>query len=167
MTRSRATLVGLDTQILIWGMRDPSDLSPKAMHARWLMESLEKDSTVQLCISSIVAQEYLVHIPPPHSRSSVQAVLEEAFLILPFNMSCAALAAELHEQSRPKGSAPISGSRVCIKADCMIVAASRVAGVSKIYSNDPGFRTLASRAGVVCERVPTIPPTIFHIAGTP
>lgn len=166
MMRPRPSLVGLDTQILIWGMRDPSDPTPKAQHARWLMESLEKDSTVQLCISSMVAQEYLVHIPPPHSRANVRAALEASFLILPFNMSCAALAAELHEQSRTKGSAPITGSRVSIKADCMIVAASCVAGVSKLYSNDAGFRTLAQRAGIACDRVPTIPPTIFHGAGT-
>src|SRR5579885_1321006 len=103
-------------------------------------------------LPTVAAAEFLLGVDPAR-HGSVVADLQERFVLRPFDLPAMSWAARRWQQHRnlPKAE---QISRVCLKADVMIVATAKVAGVSVVYSHESKVRKLAQLAGVTGKDLP-------------
>lgn len=154
-------LVAIDTNVLIWGIRQQGS-EEKIKRAGWLIRELEEDDDVQIIVPTIALAEYLRPYPMYEQRTEIIAEFEKRFLLVPFDVRCASFAATFFKkglEQRPKGN---DGSRNQLNADSMIIATAAAAGTEKIFSGDEAFRKLAEHHNRwhVCD-LPVQPPDLF------
>lgn len=151
-------IVAVDTMILIWGVRKDGDANQRK-HAAWLFKGLE-DANAQIIVPSVALAEYLVLVDPQKHADAV-APLAKRFIIAPFDVKCAALAARLFVEGKQDREMSVQSARNLLKADSLIIATAAVHGARTFYSDDGRCRKLAERANLSAEALPTIAPDLF------
>lgn len=159
-SESARALVAVDTMVLVWGIRkEGTDRQRK--RAKWLFEQLEEDDA-QIIIPSVALSEYLTPVEPQR-HADVIAQLTNRFLVHPFDVRCASVAASLFQKGKTQLSPkPKKGARACLRADCFIIATAAIYGAKIFYSGDKNCRKLASSATKLTVRdLPTMAPTLY------
>lgn len=154
-----ATMVAIDSQILVWGIRKEGD-EEQNKRAKWLFQEFEQEGS-QIILPSVALSEYLTKVQE-NDQKDVVASLTTRFIVAPFDVRCAALAATLFSRgasSRPKNK---KGARTILRADTMIIATAVVHGARVFYSGDKKCRKLAAtNPQWDVKDVPKIPPHLF------
>jgi predicted nucleic acid-binding protein len=86
--------------------------------------------------------------------------MSERFLIEPFDARDAILAAELWNEGKSTREMKTRGSRVCLRADALIVATAKNHGATEFFTEDNDCFNMASKV-MVAKRLPTIAPDLF------
>lgn len=160
-------IVAIDTMVLIWALphvtkkvkrqtvQDTSDLQRRA---GILLHELSEEN-VTIVVPTITASEWLTGIDTNH-HGTFLAELEKQFLLAPFDLPSAACAARLFQLSHaiPKETKP---TRVCLKADVLIVATAKMAGATAFFSNDAHVRDLAKLVGMASHDLPRQAKSLF------
>lgn len=138
--------VSLDTHILIWGgireLRADQQQRPEMVQrAKWLLAMLERDGT-RIIVPTIVAAELAVPVAA-RRRGDFLAVLAANFIVRPFDLHAAAIAAELHAKTL-KVPAKELPPRPVLSADVKIIATAKAAGASAFFSADAKCRRVAA-----------------------
>lgn len=162
--------VAIDSMVIIWGMQSarPATRKPTTQNvpelqrraAVLLDELAETGETV--IVPSIVAAETLIKIDPDKHGEFI-AQLHSLFVLPPFNLAAASLAARLWQRRAEKPSEK-ANSRVCLKADLMIIATAVVTGASVYYSHEPKFRKMAEETGIQARDLPMCSSNLFRDA---
>jgi predicted nucleic acid-binding protein len=143
---------------LVWGVRKEG---PKESleRAKILFQNFERDKS-QIIVPSIVVAEYLTAVDV-NKRFDVAAAIGARFLVMPFDIKCTALAANLFSDG--KSGRPMSqpNARVCLRADSMIVATAKIHGAKVFYSHDKNCRSMAKNAGMDPWDLPTHVENLF------
>lgn len=160
MKTHRPHLVAIDSNTLVWGIRTigtPEQLT----RARYLFSHLEADRA-QVIVPSIVVCEYLTPINPVQHKSVI-AELTERFIIAPFDVRCASLAATLFKEGKELREMDHPNARKCLRADAGIIATASIHGAKQFFSGDKDCRNLAARVGrMVAYDLPDIPANLFE-----
>ncbi len=154
---AKTEAIAIDTMTLIWGIRkDGPDEQQK--RAKFLFQKLEEEKA-QVIVPAIVVAEYLVPVRQDE-RDRVAALLGESFRVVPFDIRCTVLAAQIFGQFKKGKASKTVGGRDLLKADAMIVASAKAAGASVFYTDDKRCRKMA---GSVMEArgLPDIPSNLF------
>ena len=85
-------IVAIDSQILVWGVRKQGD-DTNLKRARWLFEQIEQLES-QVVVPCVALSEYLVPADPSLHLGIIDA-LSKRFILAPFDVRCASLAAQL------------------------------------------------------------------------
>ncbi len=145
--------------VLVWGIRKDGNEEQKR-RADWLFQQMEDDDA-QIIIPAVALSEYLTPVHPQKQRDVI-ARLQERFIIHPFDVRCAELAARLFSHGRTLVRAGAKGERVCLRADAMIVATAAVYGASVLYSGDKKCRKLEQFVPrLEIKDLPEIPPNLW------
>jgi predicted nucleic acid-binding protein len=136
------SLVAIDTNILVWGIRRQGP-HEKQERAQWLFQELE-ESQAQVIVPTVALAEYLRPFNTAEQRTEIIAQFEERFLIMPFDTRCTSLAAWLFNKGQELRQSGVEGGRNQLNADSMIVATAAAAGAERLYSEDEGMRNLAA-----------------------
>jgi predicted nucleic acid-binding protein len=153
--------VGIDTMILLWAMPEPhfkgkkqinQDVAEMQRRALLLLSTLQEEDA-DVVVPTITASEWLAGIDPV-KHGTFLAKLDSFFTLAPFDPPSAALAAKLFQKvyELPKAEKP---TRVCLKADVMIIASAKISGAAKFYSHDEKVRKIAVLAGMAGIDLPT------------
>lgn len=141
--------VGIDSMVLIYAGLVPSKTTEQPdskvkefqVRSRTLILGLaQKKATVFL--PTIAISEILVPVPP-QQRVLLIAQLEERFVLCPFDLPAAAIAADLWCRYRQLPHDMKYPDRSVLKADAMIVASAKSAGAVEFYTTDARCRALA------------------------
>ncbi len=135
-------IVAIDSMILVWGIREQGT-SDQCFRARWLLEQFTKRET-QVIVSAMVLSEFLTALDPSHYEEVI-AAMRKRYLLTPITPECAAIAAELFQAGsklRVKGQ---PGGKSILRADTFVIAAARIHGAGRLYSNDGDCRDLANK----------------------
>ena len=151
-------VVAVDTMTLVWGIRrkGPKD---RISHAGYLFKELEEDEA-QIIVPSVVVLEFITPIRSSDERANVIAALTERFLIEPFDVRDAALAAELWNEGKSKREMKKEGARACLRADALIVATAKNHGATEFYTEDNDCFEMANKV-MTAKRLPSIAPNLF------
>lgn len=140
--------VGIDSMILIYAGHVPkvgeSDQRAKNLRVRsklLIQDLAEKKATVFL--PSIAVSELLVPVPSAQ-KGLLVAQLSELFVLAPFDLQAAAIAAELWAKHRNLPQDLQYEVRHVLKSDTMIIASARAAGATEFYTTDAKCRNLAN-----------------------
>ncbi len=159
-----ARLVAIDSQILVWGIRKEGTEEQKK-RANWLFQSLEEEDS-QIVVPAVALSEYLTRVDSDNHKNVI-ASLTVRFIISPFDVKCAALAARLFADGRGLIKKGTKGSRAVLRADAMIIASAASHGARHFYSGDAACRKLAGRVpGLIVDDLPKIPPNLFGYGET-
>lgn len=150
--------------VLVWGVRKEG-LEEQKSRARWLFNALEREKA-QVVVSAVSVSEYLSPVDPKKHRG-VLAAISGHFVIQPFDVRCTSLAASLWIDGKSTREMSMPDSRKCLRADCLIVACAKIAGVNRFYSGDAGCRKLAERIGLQALDLPTQPDHLFEFDDLP
>jgi predicted nucleic acid-binding protein len=134
-------IVGIDTQSLVWAVRRQGTAS-ELDRAKWLFEELQI-AKAQVLIPTIVVAEYLVPADKKTHASIIEAI-NRRFLIKPFDVECASLAAELFKVGKPMRQAGVPFGREVLRADTLIIATAKVHKAKVFYTDDKDCRELAA-----------------------
>jgi predicted nucleic acid-binding protein len=173
-----ATAVGFDTCVLGWAIqgystvrltaeaeaklpKDPAAIK-RITESRANAVALTTELMAQrvpIAIPTVALGEFLCAVQDPNA---VMAALARGFIIHPFDHQSARIAAELYKirsndgtYAGIRGASPgEEGLRPKLKADTQIVATAIRWQVSKLYSNDPDIRRIASGRLTVIELPP-------------
>lgn len=164
MTReSGPVLVAIDSMTLVWGVKKEGT-SDQLQRAKWLFEQLETDKA-QIILPAVALSEYLTPIDPREHTRAITA-LKERFLIPPFDVECASLAARLFWKGKElrevdeQMSQP--GARKCLRADALIIATAVRHGARILYTGDDKCRRLASTIKhLEVKDLPEMPDSLF------
>ena len=113
-------------------------------------------------IPTIVVAEYLVPADKKAHASIIEAI-NRRFLIRPFDIECASLAAELFKVGKPMRTAGIPLGREVLRADTLIIATAKVHKAKVFYTDDANCRALAA---TVLDARP-LPANSPHLWGPP
>lgn len=150
-------IVCLDTNILIYGVQQPSTLNPQfAADAEALLLQLTNEPAIIL-IPSIVLAEFLVGLEP-ETRQRAGQILPARFSIAPYDARAAQKYAEIWQGGRIEGR-----PRSAIVADKMIVATAIVHNADCVHSNDGDFRKIATDANLLTYEMPPAPPAQLRL----
>ncbi|MBN2563934.1 MAG: type II toxin-antitoxin system VapC family toxin [Phycisphaerae bacterium] len=128
--------------------------------AKWLFESLEDEGS-QIVVPAVALSEYLTKVDR-NQQKGVVASLGTRFIIAPFDVKCAALAAFLFSEGQGVVKKGQKGSRAMLRADSLIIATAVCHGVSIFYSGDKDCRKLAKRVPqLTVLDLPTVPLSLF------
>jgi predicted nucleic acid-binding protein len=136
-------IVAIDTQTLVWGVRREGGSVDQLQRAKWLFELFTADNA-QVLLPAIVISEYLI----PAEKKSHPAIIDainKRFLIKPFDIECASLAAELFKIGKPMRPSGVPMGREVLRSDTLIIATAKVHKAKVFYTNDNDCRALASR----------------------
>ena len=148
-------VVALDSMTLVWGIRKHG-ASEKTEHAGFLFSELERDKA-QIIIPSVVVAEYITPISSHDERTKVVAAMSERFFIVPFDADDAVLAAKLYSEGKSSRAMKKPGTRVCLRADALIVATAKNHGAQEFYTDDNDCYAMASKI-MTARRLPTTAP---------
>lgn len=145
-TGVKREIVCLDTNILIWGIKQQAN--PKQEHmisrAKDLIHTLEK-SRSQVIIPSLVLAELLMPVSEA-DYGKLFAELNRTFMIVPFDAQAAFHFATLwkqHKQKQPAAIGENKPTRAKMKTDFMIVATAISRKADCIYSSDSDVENFA------------------------
>ena len=138
-------LVCIDTQILIWAIKEESEPDQKDMirRAKELIDRLDK-SNRKMLVPSVVVGEFLIKIPT-ETHQTIINLLQRQFMIAQYDVPAAShyakiwrakAACDAVEELKRSGM-----TRQELKADRMIVATALANGAECIYSHDKGVKT--------------------------
>lgn len=141
--------VCLDTQILVWGIREActNGQEDNILYAKELIKHL-RHSGHQIIVPSIVIGEMLMALPIEH-HPLVMNLFDMACTCIPFDTGCAGQFARIWQLNKRDGIIDEmkdeikEGHKHELKADCFIVATAVQNSVDIIYSNDRKFRRFA------------------------
>lgn len=156
--------VVLDTSVLVFLINPgaPAPLDPATgecvSHCRERIEGLLEDfdaSGVQLVVPTPVLSELLIRSGNRQAEVIAALIDKRSVQVAPFDVAAAVENAALR-RSRP--SAKSAGeSKKDVSFDLQILAIARVAGASKILTDDENLRKRASRAGMQTLGIADIP----------
>ena len=153
-----SSMVSFDTMVLIWGVKQVASSGQEEMIGRTtrLLDRLRANHT-RILLSTPVVAEYVGAFPPDDQGEQFR-VIRENFIVYPFDVRAAAIAAKLlyNEKLITELKEEYGCSRQVIKTDMMIIATSVAARCAELYSNDGKIRKAAQ--GEI--RVKEIPETI-------
>ena len=90
-------VVSIDSMTLVWGIRRQGT-AEQLQRAAWLFEQLDNQNA-QIILPAVVASEYLVPVDPG-DHPAILAEMSKRFLIAPFDVRCASLAARLFVEGK-------------------------------------------------------------------
>lgn len=151
--------VGLDSQILIWGLREQATAGQEQMieRAQRFLKHLDDSPDTVIIVPAPVVAEILVRVPQAQHPPIIER-LNATMQVPPFDIMAASVYAGLYATylasagaaaAKPaSGSATpatpaVSGSRDQLKADLMILAVAIVRNVSVFYTEDQEMIRLA------------------------
>ena len=126
-------LVAIDTMVLVWGIRKEGGEEQKK-RAKWLFDRLH-DEKAQILVPSVAVCEYVTPVEP-EKRNEVIAALSSRFIIPPFDVRCAALAAQLFKDGKSTRKMDSPGARKCLRSDAFIITTAPVRAAGQVS----GFR---------------------------
>src|SRR5207247_2316967 len=133
-------LYAIDSMVLVWAVRRQGT-AEQIKRARWLFEQFEQENA-QVIVPSVAVAEYLSPADPK-DHAGIVAAITARFVVPPFDVRCAALAAALFntgQTGRPKGEV---NARKALRADSLIIATASTHGARVFYSGDSRCRKLA------------------------
>lgn len=138
-------LICLDTQILIWGIKQQCTPGQEAKieTAKAFIKQCYQDN-VQVMVPSIVVAEFLIPIPV-EKHNSILINLSNSFMIPSFDNACASIFAEIWNSKKNIKEEFKNGgvTREKFKADCLILAVAIKNKADCIYSYDDGLVKIA------------------------
>ena len=146
--------VGLDTMTLIWGLtkdnprrgnQRQANLAEMQVRSLILLDILNEEKQ-EIVIPTITVAELLVKVPLDKHESFISEI-QSRFFCAPFDLRASAVAARLWVQHRELPKAE-QIARSVLKADIMIVATAKVAGVTRFFSHERKCRRLAEMVGL-------------------
>lgn len=149
--------ISIDTNILIWGVRQIADVGQEEMipRATAFIEWIDRQGHTLVLTSQSVA-EFLVGGSEAERAAQFHA-LGTHFQICPFDTLAARIAADIRSDKDFVDSLHRDGkTRACIKADIAIVATAKAHDVDKIFSNDAKLRSAAKKCGLPAADIPTL-----------
>jgi hypothetical protein len=123
--------------------------------SRILLHELQRDGEA-IIVPHVTVSEWLRGVDPAQ-HGAFLAELDEQFELAPFDMPSAALAAKIHidaEADPPPKDETETATRACVKADVMIVATAKMAGVTTFFSHEARVRHYAKLAGMEAKDLP-------------
>ena len=162
--------VGIDTNILIYALQDPTKLKKadrkqgerNRRYAERLFRRLHSEKR-RIMISVITVAEYLVKVPEAQHSDMIRA-FEDEFTIAPFNRQAASFAARIVASTKEsKKAVRVTGGRPVIMADTKIVASLIAADAREIFFGDAGAVKIAKRF-TKASSLPTEPNDLFEWA---
>lgn len=161
MRKQGGPIVAIDTHTLIWGIRQVGS-EEQNKKAKWLFARLDEDGA-QVIVPAVALSEYLTPIPFDLHKRTIASISGE-FLVAPFDIRCASLAAHLFNAGRHVRPMGLPDARKSLRADCLIVATAAMHGARVIYSDDSNLRSLAKHSMPMIEGqpLPDIPPNLFE-----
>ena len=152
-----STIVAIDSMTLVWGVRKQGT-DEQIQRAKWLFEMLEEEKS-QIVVPTVAVAEYLTPIPS-NDHAAVLAAMRERFLLAPFDVRAASLAAQLFGEGRIVRTVGKPGARKCLRADSLIIATAVTFGARVFYTGDDDCRTMASKV-MEAKGMPTQGPNLF------
>ncbi len=145
--------------VLVWGVRHEGTEAQKK-RAKWLFEQFEQERP-EVIIPSVALSEYLTPVQTG-KRSEVIAELSSRFVIAPFDVRCAALAARLFSEGKEARLMEVPNARKTLRSDALIIASAFVHGAQDFYSGDAACRNLASKVeSLNVHDLPEVPATLM------
>jgi len=140
-------IVCFDTMMLIWGVKRQAMEADKPLVDKTgrIIERLTEQKS-RILVPTVALSELLVNCETGE-RVRLSALIEENFLVPPFDICGAHCAADLQKRmidnksSSDEQVAP--GKREHVKADCMILATAITNGAIAIYSDDDHIASFA------------------------
>jgi len=160
LSKSTRPIVGLDTNIVAWALRDPDDDEPRSQQSLTLLSQLE-DRNAIIIIPSIVLSEVLINVEQ-NQRSRFAANITENFMLANFDAKSAITAANLFSAHRNMVNAGEPGDRRAFKADTMIIASAKTAGVQEFFTHDDRCRELANFIQMDGRNLPEFDENLFR-----
>lgn len=157
MSANTDLVVAIDSQTLVWGIRQQGN-DDQNRRAIWLFEQLDSQRA-QIIVPTIVASEYLTHVAKA-DHAAVLAELSSRFVLPPFDVRCASLAAELFRLNKSDTSKSKPGWRNCLRSDTLIIATAKIHGARIFYTGDNNCRKVASTIMDACD-LPNQPSNLF------
>lgn len=158
MSKSKAPyIVAIDTQTLIFAV-SREGTPEQLQRAEWLFEELEAENA-QVLVPTIVVAEYLVPVEKRYHAATIEAI-HRRFLVKPFDVECASLAAELFNIGKPLRKSNVHMGREVLRADTLIIATARVHKAKVLYSDDDTCRKLANHV-IEARPLPINSPHLF------
>jgi len=154
---SSGRIVSVDTMTLVWGIRKDGT-AQQTKRARWLFQALD-DEESQIVIPSVSLSEYLTLVDSD-KRSAVAQHMTERFIVAPFDVPSAVLAARLFNEERPKRKGGKPNARKILRADCLIVATAASYGATTFFSADKDCRSMANQV-MTAKDLPDQPDNLF------
>lgn len=148
--------ISIDTNILIWGVRQVSDAGQEEMipRATAFLEWIDRQGH-ELVLTTQVVAEYLVG-GTEKKRNSQYEVLAAEFKIYPLDDLAARIAAGVRsDKDFVKAMKRDGKTRACINADIAIVATAKAHSVDVFYPNDNDLRNAVKRCGLLANDLPT------------
>jgi predicted nucleic acid-binding protein len=153
-----AKLVVVDTQALIWGVKEDSTAGQEAMIAR-AKAFLRNEEGLDLAIPTVVLGELLVRVPS-ELHPMVTNLVSGGYALLGYDARAASEFARLFKKRLDDGTieelrdGDAGETRRKTKADLMVVATAIAHGADYIVSNDAGLQTLAE-GEILVQDLPT------------
>jgi predicted nucleic acid-binding protein len=152
--------VCLDTNVFVWGVREvaSSGQEEQVGKAKALLAHLEEKGAT-IIVPSVVVGEILLALPVEQHAMTIN-LLDQAYIIAPFDIACAGMFAKLWEERKNDGTVEAlmgdeNATRKMLKADCLIVATAIQHGADVLYSHDGPLRKFAN-GSLRCEDIPII-----------
>jgi predicted nucleic acid-binding protein len=139
--------IGVDSMVIIYANLAPAKgkgtqsdvLKALSKRAQLFLLEHEKD---EIFLPTIAVSELLVPVPAIQ-KGAVSAAITERFNCPPFNLQAATIAAELWAAYKSNQGGQ-QYNRQTLRADVMIIASLKAAGVNHFYSHDKQCRNLAN-----------------------
>lgn len=151
-------LVCLDTQILIWGIKEQASLNRQDMipKTKVFLDRLQ-EKKARVLIPTVVVAELMLGVPPD-DHYPMSEILRRRFIIAPFDLGAAAHYARVWKEQQQAGvikelQEHPDASKRRLKVDCMIVATALARGVDCIYSED-GWLLRFAEGYIDARRIP-------------
>lgn len=150
-------LICVDTQVLIWGIKEQASPGQKNMvpRAKAFLDGESEDTFIM--VPSVVVGEFLMRVPP-RLHPAVLNLMERGFVLPPYDVKAASIFSELWQARSADGTIEdlkTSGElRSKIKADCQIVATAIAQEADVLISHDDGVAKFAGQRVLVRE-IPT------------
>jgi predicted nucleic acid-binding protein len=140
-------LVCLDTQIVIWAIKEEATLGQEDMipRAQEFLLQLDKQKA-NILLPTVVVSDLLLPIPQREHGAFVKEI-SKRFLIAPYDMSAALLYARIwqdrYDEQIVDELLNEGNTKGYIKANCMIVAIAIAQNADCIYSHDRSVHKFA------------------------
>jgi predicted nucleic acid-binding protein len=153
------SLVSLDTNILIWAIKEQASPGQEEMilRSKKLLEDIRKNRQ-RAMVSTIVVSEFLINVDPGLMPLTID-LIEKTFIVVPFDTQSAMMFARIwQEKNKSKIIEELKQSgigRQQLKADCLIVASAVARKATCIYSHDQGLKRFAE-GFIPVQPIPTL-----------
>ena len=153
------SLVSLDTNILIWAIKEQASPGQEEMilRSKKLLEKIRKNRK-RAMVSTIVVSEFLINVDPGLMPLTID-LIEKTFIVVPFDTQSAMMFARIwQEKNKSKIIEELKQSgigRQQLKADCLIVASAVTRKATCIYSHDQGLKRFAE-GFIPVQPIPTL-----------